>query len=186
MSVFARYTEESRRAVFYAQQTALHTGATVIESGHLFLGLLCEQKTRVNQIFRLREAFPDETAEQITLMSKLIKAKPLKGQIPLADDGKRTLAYTIREADKLQDHWIDTDHLLLGMVCVRGTPLADRLRDRGFDVENVRKLIVQEASVRPRCRAPLWHEIIFPERFGVALQIAFLIGVIVAMVLLWR
>ena len=182
MAVFERYTEESRRAIFFTQQTAFHGGATTINSGHLFLGLLSEARTRANRIFQLREAFPNETAQQ----SSLAKRKPIKGGLPLTDDLKRIIACAALEADSLQDRWIDTDHLVLGILREGENSGATRLNTAGLNLEKARQLVIANQGSRSRHRVPLWQRVVLPSPVGAALQIAFLLGLILAMVLLWR
>ena len=43
------------------------------------------------------------------------KHQPQKGPL-LADDAKKALARTGWEADAMNDYWIDTEHLLLGIL----------------------------------------------------------------------
>jgi hypothetical protein len=76
--MFERYTDECKRAIFFAQQTALREGATAIDSRHLLLGLLSEAETRADVVFRLRDLFPEETTAQIWLTTE----SSLKGPIP--------------------------------------------------------------------------------------------------------
>ncbi len=65
--LFRRYPPPNRRAVFYAREAALYAGANEIDSIHLLSGLLVEPSTRANQLFRLEERFPEETARMRAL-----------------------------------------------------------------------------------------------------------------------
>ena len=42
--MFARYTEEARRVIFFARHEASQSGSPYIETEHLLLGLLREDK----------------------------------------------------------------------------------------------------------------------------------------------
>jgi len=48
--MFERYTEEARRALFFARYAASQRGSMSIESEHLLLGLIRETRGSVNAI----------------------------------------------------------------------------------------------------------------------------------------
>jgi ATP-dependent Clp protease ATP-binding subunit ClpC len=176
--MFGRYTDECKRAVFFAQQSALYKSAIAIDSGHLLLGLLSEKDTRADIVFRLRELLPEDAAQQIVL----IKQKPMKGTIPLSKDGKRIVAYTAREANSLQDYWIDTEHLVLGILRDADNTAAGKLRSLGFDIKTARQRVVENKNSRASRPNPvLWW--VRRRPLGVALSVAFVIGVITALYL---
>ena len=53
--MFERYTEKARRVIFFARYEASQFGSPLIESEHLLLGLLREDKTLTNR-FLLSDA----------------------------------------------------------------------------------------------------------------------------------
>jgi|SRR5208282_4851124 len=177
--MFNRYTDECKRAVFFAQQAALHEGAAAINSTHLLLGLLGETDSRANTIFRLHELLPEEVAQ----LAALKKQQLAKKIIPLNTDGKRVIAYTAREANQLRDYWIDTDHLVLGILREGDNAAAGRLRAIGLDLEISRQRVIESKSSRPpRPNLVLWWARRRP--LGMALAVVFFLGVIVALILL--
>jgi hypothetical protein len=64
-------------------------------------------------LFRLREIFPLHCGcpKRFTSLESAPKSNP-----QLTDDAKRILARTAWEADAARDYWIDTEHLLLGIL----------------------------------------------------------------------
>ena len=56
-----RYTDETKRAVYFGAQRVLHDGASAIDSIHLLLGLLMDEASRADRLFHLRELLPEET-----------------------------------------------------------------------------------------------------------------------------
>jgi ATP-dependent Clp protease ATP-binding subunit ClpC len=183
VGVFERYTDQCKRAVFFAQQTALREEAPSIDSGHLLLGLLSEKGTRADTLFHLQELLPNDTVRQLGL----VKQHMVRGTIPLTDDGKRIVAYAACEADCLRDSWIDTEHLVLGILREVPSAAADKLRAGGLELEACRQRVIQNKSSRPPRHDPLWWRILRPSTtIGVALQIVFLLGIILGMFLLAR
>ena len=61
--------------------------------------------------------------------------------IGLGGDGKRILAYTAREANRLRDYWIETEHLVLGILRERENAAAVKLGVAGLDLERSRQLL---------------------------------------------
>ena len=177
--MFKRYTDECKRAIFLAQQTALHEGAAAINSTHLLLGLLRETDSRANSIFRLRELLPAEAAQ----LAALRKQQLANGIIPLSTDGKRVVAYTAREANRLRDYWIDSEHLVLGILREGDNASANRLRTIGLDIETSRQRVIENKSSRPpRPNPVLWWARRSP--LGIGFAAVFALGVIVALILL--
>ena len=52
--MFERYTEKARRIIFFARYEASQFGSPYIETEHLLLGLLREDKTLTNRFLRSR------------------------------------------------------------------------------------------------------------------------------------
>lgn len=137
--MFERYSIPSRRAIYFARKAALQAGATEIDSIHLLTGLIEEKSSHANSLFRLDERFPREAAALRAAGSARDK------NIPLANDCKRILWYARREADRLASKWINTDHLLLGILCDHESTAASRLQGAGIEIEAARAQVSSSA-----------------------------------------
>lgn len=199
--MFQRYTDDTKRAIYFAAQLALYEGAEVIDSTFLLRGLLTDAGSRANSIFRLCELFPDDAAKQATLKGQQVdnpcklsikqtsrqsifkKEKVTPNMIGMGGDGKRILAYTAREANLLRDYWIDTEHLVLGILREGDNAAANKLRTIGLALEISRERVIESKSSRPpRPNPVLWWP--RPRPLGIVLEVAFILGVIVALILL--
>jgi ATP-dependent Clp protease ATP-binding subunit ClpC len=178
--MFERYTDDCKRAIFLAQQTALHSGAKAIDSNHLLIGLLITKGARANNIFRLQELLPDATPEMAFTRQGIIKKT-----IPLSNDGKRVVAYTAGEANHLRDYWIDTEHLVLGILREESTPAAAKLRAIGLELESCREQVTYNMNSRPQRKDPVlrwvWR---CPITFTWVLVLLFEFGIATALILL--
>ena len=182
MGVFERYTDQSKLVIFFARNAAVKGGSELIDSGHLLLGLLAEKRNRANRVFHLRDLLPEETSRQ-----RLLKKQPVvEGTLPLSLECKRVLAYTADEANLLEDGWIDTVHLVLGILREEECASDKRLREIGLQLEPSRQLVLDNKGSRPSRRDSLWWAILQPTPVGIAAQIACLLGIILGMVLLWK
>lgn len=176
--MFERYTEQCKTALYFARQAALRDSATAIDSGHLLFGLLTEEENRANTIFQLRERLPEDTKRQ----TYLANASTVGAAISLTDDGKRTLAFATREADQMKDYWIDTEHLVLGILRERENSTTAKLRASGLELNTSRHLVIKNRDTRPlRPNPVLWWADGRPSHAALA---AFLIGILTALILL--
>jgi ATP-dependent Clp protease ATP-binding subunit ClpC len=199
--MFQRYTDETKRAIYFSAQRALYDGAPRIDSTHLVLGLLMDDDSRANRIFRLRERLPEEAAKQSMLKSQndgnkcelalqvtspqssLRKQKVAPNEVEMSSEGKRILACAAREANRFRDYWIDTEHLVLGILREDKNTAATRLRGTGLNIQTAGQLVIENQGSRPPRPDPvLWW--VRRRPLGVALTVIFLIGVITALYLL--
>jgi ATP-dependent Clp protease ATP-binding subunit ClpC len=142
--MFERYTESARRAIFYARAMAIFGRASAIDSVHLLSGLMWPDNSRAQVLFHLREKFPQYCKRQRN--SALVS---VSSHLPLTDDAKKILAYSAMEADAMGDAWVDTDHLLLGILCESGCQAAQQLTAAGLTLENARPVVMENRSSRP-------------------------------------
>jgi ATP-dependent Clp protease ATP-binding subunit ClpC len=138
--MFERYSLPSRRAIFYIREAALNAGAAEIDSMHILCGLTLEKSSRANSLFQLKKRFPEEAARMRTV--KLASGD--KG-IPLTSESKRILAYAAEEANRMDDYWVDTDHLVLGILRERNCTAAARLEASGLRIEEARAQVWSSA-----------------------------------------
>src|SRR5262252_9355790 len=110
--MFERYTERARRVIFFARYEASQFGSHSIETPHLLLGLLREDKNLTNRFLRQSsavESIKEEIARRFTIGEKVSTSIDL----PVSNECKRILAYAAEESETLQHRHIGTKHLLL-------------------------------------------------------------------------
>lgn len=136
--MFERYTEKARRVIFFSRYEASMFGASAIEAEHLLLGLLRENKDLFTRfpaaklsLDGLRERFGESTPPREKI--------DLAVELPLSPDAKRALAHAHEESERLGHRHIGTEHLLLGLLGVEGTPAAQVLRENGLEPALVRE-----------------------------------------------
>ncbi len=113
--MFERYTEKARRVIFFARYEASQFGSPYIETEHLLLGLLREDKALTNRFLR-SHASVESIRKQIRGHTTTIREKVSTSvDLPLSNECKRVLAYAAEEAERLSHRHIGTEHLLLGL-----------------------------------------------------------------------
>lgn len=132
--MFDQYTEEARRAVFFARWEAGAEGAPAIAGEHLLLGLL---RTDAG----IEKALPGpDAAERIRARIETHYAGGEKladsVDMPLGDDCQSVF----EEAAKLNPSLIGTEQLLLALLHQEKCLAAEILLEQGFELEKFRSL----------------------------------------------
>ena len=134
--MFERYTEKARRVIFFARYEASHFGSPYIETEHLLLGLLREDKgIAVQFIPKLSAESIRRQIDSATLMREQISTSV---DLPLSNECKRILAYAAEEAERLNHRHIGTEHLFLGLLREERSFAARLLNEHGVRLESVR------------------------------------------------
>ena len=110
--MFERYCYPAKRAIYFARFFSHAEKAPDIDSVNLLRGLMCDDGSRVNTTFGLREFFPTFGGPW-NFSSYDDIPKP---DVPLHSDARQIVRRAVVEADALGDHWIDTEHLLLAIM----------------------------------------------------------------------
>jgi ATP-dependent Clp protease ATP-binding subunit ClpC len=138
--MFERYTEKARRVIFFARYEASQFGSPYIETEHLLLGLLREDKALTNRILR-SYGVAESIRQQIEGHTTIRERTSTSVDLPLSNESKRVLAYGAEEAERLGHKHIGTEHLFLGLLREEKCFAADILRERGVRLEAARQQI---------------------------------------------
>ena len=113
--MFERYTEKARRVIFFARYEASQYGSPSIETEHLLLGLMREDKGLTNRFLRSHSSI-DSIKKEIEGRTIIREKVSTSIDLPLSAECKRILAYSADEAERLRHRHIGTEHLLLGIL----------------------------------------------------------------------
>src|SRR5438034_8671846 len=136
--MFERYTEKARRVIFFARYEASQFGSPYIETEHLLLGLLREDKALTNRFLR-SHASVESIRKQIEGHTTIHEKIPTSVDLPLSNECKRVLAYAAEEAKRLRHKHIGTEHLLLGLLREEKCFTAEILYERGLRLSTIRE-----------------------------------------------
>jgi len=143
--MFERYTEKARRVIFFARYEASQFGSPYIETEHLLLGLLREDKNLANRFLR-SAAQIDSIRKEIEGHTTVREKVSTSVDLPLSHECKRVLAYAAEEAERLNHKHIGTEHLLLGLLREEKCFAAEILHERGLRLSQVREEIARSSS----------------------------------------
>jgi hypothetical protein len=130
--MFERYTVEARRVIFFARYEASNYGSRYIETEHLLLGLLREDRA-------LAKWFPGQTNVELEIRSEIEK-RIARGEristsveMPLSVECKKVLNLAGETADRLGHRAIGTEHMLIAILRVESSMAAQILIARGLN-----------------------------------------------------
>jgi len=167
--MFERYTEKARRVIFFARYEASQFGSPYIETEHLLLGLLREDKALTNRFLR-SHASVESIRKQIEGHTTIREKVSTSVDLPLSNECKRVLAYAAEEAERLSHKHIGTEHLLLGLLRVEGGVAARALGALGLSAERAREEVARIAG--PGVAPPTHGQIPFNPRLRRTLDVA--------------
>ena len=134
--MFERYTEKARRVIFFARYEASQLGSPYIETEHILLGLLREDKRLP---LRLKLEDGGTIRSEIEARGTKLERIHTSVDLPLTNESKRVLAYAAEEAERLEYRHIGTEHLLLGLLRENGCFAAEILRNHGMNLKALRE-----------------------------------------------
>jgi len=140
--LFERYDEKARRVIFFARYEASQYGSSYIESEHLLLSLIREDKALAIRL-AIRFLPPHSWAESIRneIESRITIGKriPTSVEVPISQECKRILNYAIEEAERLGHKHVSTEHLLLAILREEKCLAAEILQKRGVRLSTSRE-----------------------------------------------
>jgi catechol 2,3-dioxygenase-like lactoylglutathione lyase family enzyme len=154
--MFERYTEKARRVIFFARYEASMFGSPLIETEHLLLGLLREDKALTTRLVGSRasvEAIRCQIEQSTPPREKISTSVDL----PLSNESKRVLAYAAEEAERLSHQHIGSEHLALGLLREDKSLGAQLLTQRGATLSTLRNELQENVQTQnPRQPSRRW------------------------------
>jgi hypothetical protein len=118
-SILERYTDATRDVLYFAQLEAARRGAAAVSVADLLSGLGVAENTRAERVgnlkanaLYLRWLVGSPALPAWNVATQEIEASALE----LDAEAKRALGFTVLEADRDREYWIDSDHILRGLM----------------------------------------------------------------------
>ena len=137
-----RFTERARKVVVLAQEEARHFNHNYIGTEHLLLGLLQEDNGGADRVLNSLNIALDEVREQVESIVGYGRERTVSCP-PFTPRSKKVLDLALREAWQLGYSYIDTEHILLGLVREPEGVAARVLSKLGVDSDKVRREVVR-------------------------------------------
>ncbi|MFN7172002.1 MAG: ATP-dependent Clp protease ATP-binding subunit [Fimbriimonadaceae bacterium] len=154
--MWQRFTERARKVVFYAQEEAQKFGEGYVSTEHLLLGLVRESDSVAARVLDKLGVSLSRIRTEVEKQLPRGDAKPAQ-EMTLTPRAKRVIDLAYDEARNLNNNYIGTEHLLLGLIR-EGDGLAGRtLNKLGVEIERARKEVMalqdSEVQTKPQARS---------------------------------
>lgn len=148
--MWQRFTERARKVVFYAQEEAQKAGGPAVNPEHLMLGLLRETESTGCMALRRIGVDLDALRSAVRDLLPLQSNKPTP-DMTLATGSKHAISLAYDEARSMNDSYIGTEHLLLGLARLE-LELASTFRKFKIDLDGLRTSV---RSLNPAEKEPM-------------------------------
>ena len=164
--MFERYTERSRRVIFFARYEALQYGSQTIAPEHILLGLMREDKTLSARFLSFRhvltvDSIRRDIEERIVLRDRI----PQSSELHLSAATKQILFYASDESRQLKNRHIGPEHILLGIVREEKSIASEILFGYGLRLNDIRDEMSRQsvipgvlAATKENSKTPGLHE----------------------------
>jgi ATP-dependent Clp protease ATP-binding subunit ClpC len=139
--MFERFTESARRVLFWARYEVSQLGGSTIETGHVLLGLVREDKGIVAHVLSASHVSAAELREEIRRRLAAPEKISTSVEMPFSAETKRVLELAADEADRMAHAAIGQEHLLVGLLREEQSLAAKMLNSRGLSLEGARQAI---------------------------------------------
>jgi ATP-dependent Clp protease ATP-binding subunit ClpC len=144
--MFERFDDDARSAVVWGQEAARRGGREEIGTADLLAGLLHEGFTSGRILVALGTSF-DAVAGAIARVVPPGSGSR-KAHLPFDRNARRVIELTVKEAKKIGDGSVGTEHLLLGLLC-EGKSFGPRILNAlGITYDAVRDAAVEQRSAQ--------------------------------------
>jgi hypothetical protein len=143
--MFERFTQRARRALVLGQEEARLLGHNVIGTEHLLLGLLNEGEGVAASVLVSFDITLDTARQKVDQMVATPAGGPV-GSPPFSTRAKKVLELSLRESLQLGHNYIETEHILLGLIREGDGTAVAVLREMGADLAQVRFRVIQAVS----------------------------------------
>ncbi len=156
--MFEKYTEKARRVIFFARYEASQFGSPLIETEHLLLGLIREDKNLTQRFLPKANSSIESIRKEIEGRTVIREKVSTSVDLPFSDECKRVLNAAVEESDRLGHKHIGTEHMLMGLLREERSVAAEILRERGLRLGAVREELARGSSdkhAQGRAKEPL-------------------------------
>jgi ATP-dependent Clp protease ATP-binding subunit ClpC len=150
--MWQRFTERARKVVFYAQEEAQKFGEGYVSTEHLLLGLVRDEDSVAARVLDKLGVSLERVREEVEKQLPRADRRTVQ-EMSLTPRAKRVIDLAYDEARSLNNNYIGTEHLLLGLIR-EGEGLAGRvLAKLGVDIDRARaEVLALQDNDMPRAR----------------------------------
>lgn len=142
---FDKWTPQAVEVIQLAQQEARHLGHNFVGTEQVLLGLIAKESGIAAKVLK---------SEGVTLDKARVEVEKIIGkgssfleiQVPFTPRMKRVFKLSLEQAHQVGHNYIDTEHLLLGLLLEGGGVAIRVLKVLGIDINNLRQKVLEQIA----------------------------------------
>ena len=131
------FTDRVRYTVRLARERAAQLRSQFVGPEHILLGMIAEAGGVANDVLSNLNVPRDALREHLESIVESSEGS-LRPDLPYTSHAKEAFEMAIGEAHTLNDSFVDTEHLLLGLLRLERTPVSQALASHGVTLEIAR------------------------------------------------
>jgi len=136
--MFETFTDRARRVILYAREAAEKLMHPSIDTEHILMGLLRERTGMAAELMKKHGIDMTNLLVDLKEMSQEGRNLMIKGSLPFSSLGKSVLDYSVEEAKVLGHKYVNTEHILLGLIKEKRGKAHNILTKLGLDIISLR------------------------------------------------
>jgi ATP-dependent Clp protease ATP-binding subunit ClpA len=154
---FDKFTERARRVLHLAQEEAQRLQDSYIGVEHIWLGIVREGEGVGAKVLQYQGVNLQNMRNAVDAM-KRDSEQSKSGELGLTSAGKQAIEQAVTEARRLNQHYIGTEHLLLGLVRQADKTTQEIFDNLGVKLEDISsqtmKILSQSGAMRQSAPVP--------------------------------
>ena len=135
---FEKFTDKARKVLVLAQDEARNLHQPYVGTEHLLLALIKEKDGLAAQALESLNVHYDDVLAHVRDIVNIDESADVSGHLSFTPRVKRVLENALREAMQMGQSFINTEHLLLGIVRENGGTATDVLERMGVTGDDIR------------------------------------------------
>ncbi|KAB8332011.1 hypothetical protein SD80_021080 [Scytonema tolypothrichoides VB-61278] len=145
--MFERFTEKAIKVIMLAQEEARRLGHNFIGTEQLLLGLIGEGQGIAAKVLKLMGVNLLETRQEVENI--IGQGSSFFGvEIPFTPRAKRVLELALQESYRLGHNYINTEHLLLGLIQETEGVAVRVLEKLDIDIAHIHRQVIHQIDER--------------------------------------
>ncbi len=141
-----KFSQQLKDIIAYSREEAIRLGNNIIETDHLFLGILREGRgTAIDTLISLGVDLLDARKKiEIDLKEDHILEKSKQDEIPIKHNAARVLKLVLLEARSLNSDIVESEHLMLAIMRDETSRTVMVLNDENVDYDIIKDRIINQ------------------------------------------
>ncbi|MBS1724833.1 MAG: ATP-dependent Clp protease ATP-binding subunit [Armatimonadetes bacterium] len=147
--MWQRFTERARKCVFYAQEFAQSRGEGYVSTEHLLFGLLKMEDSVARRVLETAKVPPSRVSQCLERQIEGTGNRRESQDMTLTPRAKRVIDLAYNAARDLNNNYIGTEHILLGLMAERDGRAGKALTEAGCDYDSLLRATVEVQKESP-------------------------------------